>query len=90
MSFEPSSYEQLWLAIKSAGINERVPVQVDQRHREQLIHAISKLKAAENKARALMHMPTFGVMKVERAPAEAGSTLRTVYFSLPRSLEHYL
>lgn len=84
------NYYELWTAIKAAKFNEKVRVEVEYSSRERLIHAISKMKATENKGRALMGQPTFGVMQVERLPHEPGSTKRVVLFSLPRSLEHIL
>lgn len=83
-------YYEVWAAIKEAKLHDKVRVEVEFSSRERLIHAISKLKAAENKGRALMGQPTFGVMQVERLPHEPGSTKRVVLFSLPRSLEHIL
>jgi hypothetical protein len=90
MSTTTTDYAALWELIKTADFGKSVTVTVEREHREQLIHAISKIKAADNRARALMHMPTFGVMKVERLPPEKGSSLRTVVFSLPRNMEHFI
>ena len=85
-----SDYDKLWAAIKAAEYKHSIRVEVEQQSRERLIQAISKLKARENKGRAALGLPTFGVMQVERLPPEPGSTVRVVLFSLPRSLEHFL
>lgn len=84
-----SQYRMLWRLIKAAPYDKPVRVEVHQSHRETLIQAIAKIKTAENTARKMAGLPSFGVMQVERI-SEPDSQVCIVKFSLPRSLEKLL
>lgn len=81
-----SQYRMLWRLIKEAPYNKPVIVETSRAHRETLIQAIAKIKTAENTARKMAGLPSFGVMQVERID-EPDSLMCKVKFSLPRNVE---